>query len=130
MYAVNHVRASSVADAAKALTGEAKPLAGGQTILPIIKLRLANPGTLVDLSGIGELKGIRREGQSLTIGAMTTHAEVAASPRPVSGITCMSPIAPTGEAMRALKTDSCRMRAATRKGSSPRSFASASIIAR
>jgi carbon-monoxide dehydrogenase medium subunit len=45
-----------------------------------MKLRLANPGTVVDLSGIAELKGIRKEGDAIVIGALTTHAEVAASP--------------------------------------------------
>ena len=44
-----------------------------------MKLRLSQPGTLVDLSGIAELKGIRKEGDALVIGAMTRHAEVAAS---------------------------------------------------
>jgi carbon-monoxide dehydrogenase medium subunit len=93
MYALNYVRASSVADAARALTGETRVLAGGQTILPTIKLRLANPGTLVDLGGIAELRGIRREGQSLTIGAMTTHAEIAASPDVKAAIPALAHLA-------------------------------------
>ena len=45
-----------------------------------MKLRLANPGTIIDLSGISELKGIRREDDAVVIGALTTHTEVAASP--------------------------------------------------
>jgi carbon-monoxide dehydrogenase medium subunit len=56
-----------------------KPLAGGQTLLASMKLRLASPEQLVDLAGIKELTGIRKEGNTLVIGAMTRHADVAAS---------------------------------------------------
>ena len=81
MYAFDYVRPASLADALKAIGSgeEARPLAGGQTLIPTIKQRLAMPSSLVDLSGIAELKGIRRDGSSLTIGAMTTHYEVASS---------------------------------------------------
>lgn len=81
MYDFNYVRPTSVADAVAALgaTGEASLLAGGQTLVPVLKQRLAKPDTLVDLGAMAELKGIRREGIALTIGAMETHAEVAAS---------------------------------------------------
>jgi len=79
MYAFDIVRPGSVADAAKALSGEAKVLAGGHTLIPTLKQRLANPGKLVDISGIGELKGIRRDGGNLVIGALTRHVEVANS---------------------------------------------------
>jgi aerobic carbon-monoxide dehydrogenase medium subunit len=80
MYQFNYVRATSLDDAIKALaSGEARALAGGQTLLPTLKQRLAHPSAVVDLSGIGDLKGIRRDGASLVIGAMTKHAEVAAS---------------------------------------------------
>lgn len=74
-------RPSSVADAVKAVGGssDAKILAGGQTLLPTLKQRLASPADLVDLGGIADLKGIKMEGDGVTIGAMTTHAEVAAS---------------------------------------------------
>src|SRR2546430_6892468 len=80
MYAFEYLRAKSVADAAAALarTG-GKALAGGQSLVGAMKLRLANPGTVVDLSGIGELKGIKKEGEAVVIGALTTHAEVASS---------------------------------------------------
>jgi carbon-monoxide dehydrogenase medium subunit len=80
MYAVDYQQAKTVADAAALLakTG-GKPLAGGQSLVAAMKLRLAQPGTLVDLSGISELKGIRRDGDALVIGAMTRHAEVASS---------------------------------------------------
>jgi carbon-monoxide dehydrogenase medium subunit len=81
MYAFEYQRAKSVADAAAALAKSGgKALAGGQSLVGAMKLRLANPGTLVDLSGIAELKGIKKDGEAVVIGAMTTHAEVASSP--------------------------------------------------
>ena len=55
---------------------EAKLLAGGHSLLPMMKLRFAQPGHLIDLGGIGELKGIREEGGMLRIGAMTTENEI------------------------------------------------------
>ena len=58
---------------------EGVPLAGGMTLIPTLKQRLAAPTDLVDLSGIAELKGIGEAGGALVIGAMTTHASVAAS---------------------------------------------------
>jgi carbon-monoxide dehydrogenase medium subunit len=58
---------------------DAKVLAGGHSLIPIMKLRLAQPGLLIDIGRIGELRGISQEGQRLRIGAMTTHAEIAAS---------------------------------------------------
>ena len=80
MYAIEYQRAKSVADAAAVLarTG-GKALAGGQSLVGAMKLRLANPGTVVDLSGIAELKGVKKEGDAVVIGALTTHAEVASS---------------------------------------------------
>jgi len=80
MYAFEYQRAKSVADAAAALAKTSgKALAGGQSLVGAMKLRLANPGTLVDLSGIAELKGIKKDGDAIVIGALTTHAEVASS---------------------------------------------------
>ncbi len=80
MYAFELTRAKTVAEAAAALAKSGgKPLAGGQSLVGAMKLRLAQPGTLVDLSGIAELTGIRKEGDAIVIGAMTRHAEVAAS---------------------------------------------------
>ena len=80
MYAFELHHAKSVADAAALLakTG-GKALAGGQSLVAAMKLRLAQPGHVVDLSGVAERKGIRREGGHVTIGAMTRHAEVASS---------------------------------------------------
>ena len=80
MYAVEYREPKSLADAAAMLASSGgRPLAGGQSLIAAMKLRLSQPGTLVDLAGIGELKGIRRDGDRLVIGAMTRHAEVAAS---------------------------------------------------
>ncbi|MGC1818555.1 MAG: xanthine dehydrogenase family protein subunit M [Casimicrobiaceae bacterium] len=80
MYEVEYKQAKTVADAAALLakTG-GKPLGGGQSLIAAMKLRLAQPGTIVDLSGIADLQGVRREGDALVIGAMTRHADVASS---------------------------------------------------
>jgi aerobic carbon-monoxide dehydrogenase medium subunit len=81
MYNFEYQRPQSLADAAKAIAGkeEAKLLAGGMTLIPTLKQRLAKPSDLVDLSRIAELKGIRRDGSAVVIGAMTRHVEVATS---------------------------------------------------
>jgi carbon-monoxide dehydrogenase medium subunit len=81
MYNFNYQRAQSVADAASALSGkeEAKLLAGGMTLIPTLKQRLAQPSDLVDLGRVAELKGIKRDGNAVVIGAMTRHVEVATS---------------------------------------------------
>jgi carbon-monoxide dehydrogenase medium subunit len=80
MYAFTFERPASLADAQRAAAaGGAKVLAGGQTLLASMKLRLANPETLVDLGAIPELAGIRRDGNALVIGAMTRHADVASN---------------------------------------------------
>jgi aerobic carbon-monoxide dehydrogenase medium subunit len=82
MYAFAYHRPQSLADAAKVLaaTPESKLLAGGHTLLPTMKQRLAAPKALVDLAAIAELRGIAKRGNTLVIGAMTTHDEVANSP--------------------------------------------------
>jgi carbon-monoxide dehydrogenase medium subunit len=74
----NYHTPSSVADAAKLLEGaeDAKLIAGGMTLLPTLKQRLAAPSDLIDLAGVPNLKGVTREGDEIVIGAMTTHAEV------------------------------------------------------
>jgi carbon-monoxide dehydrogenase medium subunit len=80
MYAFEYQRAKTVAEAAAALAKSGgKALAGGQSLVGAMKLRLANPGTVVDLSGLAELKGIKKEGTAIVVGALTTHADVAAS---------------------------------------------------
>src|SRR5215469_16961680 len=81
MYNFNYHRPSSLADAAKALQGasEGKLVAGGMTLIPTLKQRLAKPSDLVDLAKIGDLKGIKKDGNTIVIGAMTKHVEVATS---------------------------------------------------
>jgi aerobic carbon-monoxide dehydrogenase medium subunit len=58
---------------------DARPLAGGHSLIPVMKLRLATPSDLIDLGAIGDLKGIRADGADIVIGAMTTQREVIAS---------------------------------------------------
>jgi carbon-monoxide dehydrogenase medium subunit len=79
MYAFAYHRPQSLADAARLLAAapEAKVLAGGHTLLPTMKQRLAAPKALIDLAAIAELRGIARRGGALVIGAMVTHDEVA-----------------------------------------------------
>ncbi len=75
-------RPDSVGDAIKLLASlgeEARPLAGGHSLMPMMKLRLATPGHLIDLHGVAGLKGIRRDGSRIVIGAMTTQHELLAS---------------------------------------------------
>ena len=79
MYAFTFERPSAQADAVKLAKAGGKPLAGGQTLLASMKLRLASPEQLVDLGAVKELAGIRKDGNSLVIGAMTRHADVAES---------------------------------------------------
>ena len=80
MYNFSDERPTTIADAVEALDGgEASVIAGGQSLLPTMKLRLADPEHVIDLSNIAELKGISVTADTVTIGAMTTHAEVAAS---------------------------------------------------
>jgi carbon-monoxide dehydrogenase medium subunit len=94
MYAFTFERPSSTADAAKAASaGGAKVLAGGQTLLASMKLRLANPEKLVDLGGIAELAGIKRDGNNVVVGAMTRHADVAASADVKSAIPALAELA-------------------------------------
>jgi len=72
-------RPTSVAEAVSLLDGEARPLAGGHSLLPMMKLRLAAPSALVDLGRIPGLDAIERDGDVLRIGATATHASVAGS---------------------------------------------------
>lgn len=81
--AFDYTRAASVEDAVTALAGagdDGKVLAGGQSLLPLLRLRLAAPALLVDLGGLAELRGVRDDGDALLIGAMTTHDEVTKHP--------------------------------------------------
>ncbi|MGI9390850.1 MAG: FAD binding domain-containing protein [Boseongicola sp.] len=78
MYDFDFIRPTTLDEAIAALADEdAQPLAGGQTLIPTMKVRLAAPATLVSLAGIPELNGVRREDDAIVIGATTTHATVA-----------------------------------------------------
>jgi aerobic carbon-monoxide dehydrogenase medium subunit len=80
--AFNYHRPKTVQEAVALLAelGEnGRALAGGHSLIPMMKLRLASPGNLVDLAGIGELKGVRVDGNDIVVGAMTTQQEIIAS---------------------------------------------------
>src|SRR6202007_2524368 len=81
MYAFTQHRPTTVRQAASLLgkQEEAKLLAGGHTLIPTMKLRLAGPRNTVDLAKVEGLAGIELAGRSITIGAMTPHVEVATS---------------------------------------------------
>jgi carbon-monoxide dehydrogenase medium subunit len=78
-----YVRPASLADAVAALASsgdDAKVIAGGQSLVPLLRLRLASPGLLVDIGKLGELRGVVDEGATLRIGALTTHDQLAHDP--------------------------------------------------
>jgi carbon-monoxide dehydrogenase medium subunit len=83
MYSSNfdYYRARSLADAHALMAAHpgAKVLAGGHSLLPLLKLRLAAPLAVVDIGRVPELRGITRQGDQIDIGALTTHAELASS---------------------------------------------------
>ena len=80
MYDFTYHKPATVADAVKLLADpDAKAVSGGHTLIPALKHRLNKPSALVDLSGIAEMKGIRRVGNAIVIGALTRHVEVANS---------------------------------------------------
>jgi aerobic carbon-monoxide dehydrogenase medium subunit len=78
----NFHRAASVADAVAAMKkAEAgKYLGGGQSLLPVLKLEMAEPSDLIAVAGLADLRGVRVDSGKVLVGAATTHAEVAASP--------------------------------------------------
>ena len=81
MYEFQYHRPASLDEVKKILAGneESKIIAGGMTLLPTMKLRLAQPSDLIDICGIESLCGIKKDGDSIEIGALTTHADVAGS---------------------------------------------------
>ncbi|CAH2604282.1 Carbon monoxide dehydrogenase medium chain [Rhodovastum atsumiense] len=93
MYDFSYAKPASLADAVKALGAEdAKALAGGQTLIPVLKQRLNRPSVVVDLAGL-DLAGIKVTGDAVVIGAMTTHAAIADSPevqRAFPTLACMA----------------------------------------
>lgn len=87
--------ASDLADAAAKIASadDGKLMSGGMTLIPTLKQRLAAPSDIIDLGGIAALKGIAREGDEIVIGALTTHAEVAASEVVRSAIPALAELA-------------------------------------
>lgn len=80
MYAFDYQRPASVKDALGLASDDTMFLAGGQTLIPTLKQRLRQASVLIDLAAVAELRGITAIATTLTIGAMTRHADVAASP--------------------------------------------------
>ena len=97
MYDFAYAKPTSVADAAGLLAADpdAKVISGGQTLLPALKHRLNKPTTLIDLSGIAELRGIKRVGDSIVIGALTKHNDVAISAEVKAAIPALAQMAHT-----------------------------------
>ena len=95
MYAFKYHRPSSVNDAAALASKsvDAKLLAGGQSLVQAMKLRLAQPSDLVDLGSVKDLSGIKVSGSDVTVGAMTRHAEVAASAEVMKAIPALAALA-------------------------------------
>src|SRR6266849_10425603 len=81
MYDFTYQKPASLADAAKAISAaeDGKLMAGGMTLIPTLKQRLARPSDVIDLGKIAELAGIKKDGNAVVIGAMTRHADVAHS---------------------------------------------------
>ncbi|WP_448615130.1 FAD binding domain-containing protein [Modestobacter sp. URMC 112] len=78
-----YARPTTVDEALQAIASggeDVKVLAGGQSLIPVMRLRLAAPETVVDLTRVAELRGVREEGDQLVIGAMTTHSDIVADP--------------------------------------------------
>ena len=91
MYDFAYHKPGSVADAVKLLADpDAKAISGGHTLLPALKHRLNKPSALVDLSGIAELRGIKRVGNAIVIGALTRHVEVANSAEVAAAIPALA----------------------------------------
>jgi carbon-monoxide dehydrogenase medium subunit len=79
----DYVRPGTVDEAVQALAGageDGKVIAGGQSLLPLLRLRMAYPELLIDVGGLDELRGVRDAGDALVIGACTTHYEVVHDP--------------------------------------------------
>lgn len=95
MYSFDYHRPATLKEAASLLrkNADAKALSGGQSLIPALKLRLASPPALVDLGALEDLRGIRLEAAVLSIGAMTTHSEVAASREVAMGIPALARLA-------------------------------------
>jgi carbon-monoxide dehydrogenase medium subunit len=97
MYDFDYQRPTSIDEALSALQGaeDGALLAGGHTLLPTLKQRLAQPSTLIDLSKIDALRGITVEDGVVTLGSMTTHSEVAGSQAVIDAIPALAALAGT-----------------------------------
>ena len=95
MYEFNYHRPGTLEAAAAALAAaeDGQVLAGGQTLIPTLKQRLASPSDLIDLGSIAGLDGVRREGDAIVVGAMTRHADVASSSEARSAIPALAALA-------------------------------------
>jgi carbon-monoxide dehydrogenase medium subunit len=95
MYNFTYHRPATLADAVQALAAAAdgQVLAGGMTLLPTLKQRLAQPSDLIDLAAVAELSGIKQESGAIVIGAMASHADVAASPEVAKAIPALARLA-------------------------------------
>jgi len=95
MYDFAYERAGSVKDAVEksARAAEGSFLAGGMTLIPALKLRLAKPSHLIDLGHIDDLQGIAQRGNAIVVGAMTTHAEVASAAEVRTRISALADLA-------------------------------------
>jgi len=93
MYSFEYERPAALADALAAAGGDAKFLAGGQSLVQALKLRLANVPQLVDIGALAELRGIRVAADAVTVGAMTRHAEVAQSRELAAAIPALADLA-------------------------------------
>jgi carbon-monoxide dehydrogenase medium subunit len=95
MEAMHYHRPTSVAEAVKLLGshGDDRVLAGGQSVLPSLRLGLLSTSGFVDLGGIAELQGVKVDGNKVVVGAMTTHAAVAASKDVQSKIPALAALA-------------------------------------
>jgi len=93
MYDFDYHRPSSISESVAAATGDAKYLAGGQSLIQAMRLRLANASSLVDLAGIPELRKISISADAVTIGAMARHAEVADSSEVQKAIPALAELA-------------------------------------
>src|SRR5215207_7416668 len=78
-----YARPTTIDEALQAVASggeDVKIMAGGQSLIPVMRLRLAAPETVVDLTKVAELRGVREDGDAIVVGAMTTHSDVIADP--------------------------------------------------
>ena len=95
MYDFTYHRAASLDQAKAAFEGadDARYMAGGMTLLPTLKQRLASPSDVIDLAGVPDMAGVRRDGDAVVIKALTTHAAVAASAEVAQAIPALAQLA-------------------------------------